>query len=284
MKKTGIMLCCFLLLVSSCFSEKKDEGGSSGKEAAVEVFFEAPASIPSGLIAYINANQAEFISELERLIANDTDNLLILVDKKNLLPADFVPPALVPLSGKGTSYTISRNDLSLRANVEAALEEMAAAARKEGITLLASSTYRSYQYQVQLYNRYVREMGQEAADRESARPGASQHQLGTVVDFGSITPEFIRTRAGRWLDANAARFGWSLSFPDGYEDVTGYLWECWHYRYIGPEATAFQQKWFNNIQQYMLEFIDAWKSFKKIIPETLIPIYTPISLESEMVK
>ena len=110
-----------------------------------------------------------------------------------------------------------------------------------------------------MYNRNVREMGQAAADRESARPGTSQHQLGTVIDFGSITDDFADTKAGKWLAENAASFGWSLSFPQGYEDVTGYRWECWHYRYIGKKAADFQKKWFSDVQQFMLEFIDAWK-------------------------
>ena len=105
----------------------------------------------------------------------------------------------------------------------------------------------------------MRESGEKEAERFSARAGTSQHQLGTVVDFGSISDEFAQTRAGKWMLQNAAKYGWSLSFPKGYESVTGYVWESWHYRYIGTGACAFQQRWFNDIQQYMLEFIDAWK-------------------------
>ena len=80
------------------------------------------------------------------------------------------------------------------------------------------------------------------------------------MDFGSITDEFAQTKQGRWLSANAGTYGWSLSFPDGYEDVTGYRWECWHYRYIGVEAVEFQRKWFSDVQQFMLEFIHAWRT------------------------
>jgi D-alanyl-D-alanine carboxypeptidase len=98
-------------------------------------------------------------------------------------------------------------------------------------------------------------MGQEAADRESARPGCSQHQTGLVVDFGSIDDSFAQTAAGRWMAANAARFGWSLSFPDGYEAVTGYRWESWHYRYVGKEIAAFIDNYFDGIQQYALRFM-----------------------------
>jgi D-alanyl-D-alanine carboxypeptidase len=102
-------------------------------------------------------------------------------------------------------------------------------------------------------------MGQEEADRESARPGHSQHQTGLVVDFGSIDDSFAETRAGRWIAANASRFGWSVSFPQGYEAVTGYRWESWHYRYVGRDLTAFIDAYFGGIQQYALQFIYEWE-------------------------
>jgi D-alanyl-D-alanine carboxypeptidase len=104
-------------------------------------------------------------------------------------------------------------------------------------------------------------MGQEAADRESARPGHSQHQTGLVVDFGSIDDSFAATAAGRWITANASRFGWSLSYPNGYEDVTGYRWESWHYRYVGREIAAFINNYFDGIQQYALRFMYEWELY-----------------------
>jgi D-alanyl-D-alanine carboxypeptidase len=147
----------------------------------------------------------------------------------------------------------------LRRSAAEALEAMAAAARAEGISLIASSTYRSYDYQVEVYARNVREDGQEAADRVSARPGHSQHQTGLVVDFGSIDDSFAETRAGRWILANGSRFGWSLSFPPGYEAITGYQWESWHYRYVGPELASFIDTYFGSIQQYALQFLYEWE-------------------------
>lgn len=207
----------------------------------------------------VNGNAQEFLADLHRVLEADTQDLLVLVDKKHLLPAGYVAPDIVPLQPNDW-YLLNRTDLSLREPVEKALRAMAAAAKKDGITLVASSTYRSYDYQKNLYERNVRQLGKEVADRESAPPGASQHQLGAVVDFGSITDEFAQTREGRWLAENAADYGWSLSFPDGYEDVTGYRWECWHFRYVGVAATQFQKKWFSDVQQFMLEFIHAWKT------------------------
>jgi D-alanyl-D-alanine carboxypeptidase len=199
-----------------------------------------------------------FLADLDAVIAADAGlGLLAFVDKTHAQPG-YVPPDLVTLKSN-VAYLTSRKGLELRSVAEVALRRMGEAARAQGITLLASSTYRSFDYQVTVYARNVRALGQAEADRESARPGTSQHQLGPVVDFGSISPAFADTAAGRFLEQHAAEYGWSLSFPDGYEDVTGYLWECWHWRYIGVEAVRFQAKWFDNIQQFMLEFIDAYR-------------------------
>ena len=103
---------------------------------------------------------------------------------------------------------------------------MAKAALNDGIKLLVSSTYRSYSYQEKLFAKWVAIDGLEEAERESARPGTSQHQLGVAIDFGSITDDFAETYMGKWVYENAAKYGWSLSFPKGYEDITGYRWEC----------------------------------------------------------
>ena len=207
----------------------------------------------------VNGDAQEFLADLQQVLASDTDDLLTLVDKKHYLASDFVPVDIVALK-PNDFYLLNRNDLSLRQPVEQALRKMALAAKNEGINLVVSSTYRSYDYQKNLYERNVRQLGKAVADRESAPPGASQHQLGVAVDFGSITDEFAQTKQGRWLAENAGDYGWSLSFPDGYEDVTGYRWECWHFRYLGIPAVEFQRKWFSDVQQFMLEFIHAWKT------------------------
>ena len=152
--------------------------------------------------------------------------------------------------------------MMLRRKAEAALEEMAAAAKASGITLTVSSAYRSYQYQIGSFQRWTSRLGLKEAERVSARPGRSQHQLGLVVDFGSISNAFAETEAGKWVASNAGRFGFSLSYPRGYEDLTGYSWESWHYRYVGRELAAFIGVWFNGIQQYALRFIHEWETDK----------------------
>jgi D-alanyl-D-alanine carboxypeptidase len=125
------------------------------------------------------------------------------------------------------------------------------------VTLVFSSAYRSYEYQAEVYARHVREMGQAAADRASARPGHSQHQLGTVVDFGSIDNSFAESMAGLWMAANAGRFGFSLSYPKGAEGQTGYDWESWHYRYVGKAAAALEAEYFG-LQHWMMVFLERF--------------------------
>jgi D-alanyl-D-alanine carboxypeptidase len=136
---------------------------------------------------------------------------------------------------------------------------MAAAAKAEGVTITAGSAYRSYDYQTQVYQRIINEMGLEAANRESAPPGHSQHQTGLALDFTPIDDSFAATAAGKWVVANAGRFGWSISFPNGYESVTGYRWESWHYRYVGKDLVSFIDTYFGGIQQYALRFLHEWQ-------------------------
>ena len=217
------------------------------------------AEIPEQLswnILRTAAQGPSFIMDLLVVLQGDP-YLRVLVDKGHALPASYEPQDLVELTGG--SYTVSRRGLLLRESAALALEAMAAAAKADGVTLAASSAYRPYTYQETVYARNVRESGQETADRESARPGHSQHQLGLVVDFGSIDDSFAETKAGRWILANASGFGWSLSFPNGYEAVTGYRWESWHYRYVGRELAYFIDTYFDGIQQYALRFIYAWE-------------------------
>jgi D-alanyl-D-alanine carboxypeptidase len=217
------------------------------------------ADLPPDLAFRLKTAAAEnpaFIMDLMECLNGDPF-LRRLVDKTRPLPPGYEPEDLVDL--EPGSYELGRQGMKLRRAAAEGLEKMAAAARSQGIVLVASSAYRSYDYQVQVYNRIVGELGQEAADRESARPGHSQHQTGLALDFGSIDDSFAQTRVGRWIKENGSRFGWSISFPDGYEAVTGYRWESWHYRYVGEDLAAFIDTWFGGIQQYALQFIHAWE-------------------------
>jgi D-alanyl-D-alanine carboxypeptidase len=240
-----------------------DSPGLPDRDVFIEDFWRwslGEAGLPEETARKVAAAAAEgpaFIMDMLAAVQGDPF-LHLLVDKNHAISENYVPEDLVELGGG--SYRITRQGLMLREAAAAALEEMAVAARAEGVTLIAGSAYRSYEYQAELYARNVRELGQEAADRESARPGCSQHQLGLVVDFSPIDDSFALASAGRWVLGNAGRFGWSLSFPDGYEEATGYRWESWHYRYVGRELAWFIDTYFDGIQQYALQFIHAWEA------------------------
>ena len=219
---------------------------------------ECKAAIPNG-------NPQEFLQDLQAVLQSENDfssedlSPFYLIDKKHTVSSDYVPKNLIPLK-KNELFDIDKNNLSLRPEAYEALKKLAEAALKDGVKLTASSTYRSYEYQKNLFDYWVSVDGLEEAERESARPGTSQHQLGLALDFAPVDDAFDKTPAGKWVYENASKYGWSLSFPQGYEHVTGYRWECWHFRYIGKTAVEFQKKWFSNIQQFMIEFLDLWKS------------------------
>lgn len=216
------------------------------------------------ILAAIIASQPRFEDLITAIIeiVNKDPMLLARVDKKKSLSETWEPADLRLLDTAGVS--IARKGLKLREPALKALQEMDIKARAEGITLLVSSAYRSYQYQKEVFARNVKEMGEAEASRVSARPGNSQHQLGTAIDFGSITNDFAQTKAGIWLAMNAGRFGFSLSYPQSMEQVTGYQWESWHYRYIGTAAVSLQNEFFNGIQHTMMLFLDSFFTTKPL--------------------
>ena len=270
MKKILIVIVCLLSLCSCNEKAALAQTKSVSDVPQVNPEIEKLRNVLSSMSerckeAIPNGNPEEFLADLNKVLdeeknnhRNDELDLLYLIDKKHNVGSDYVPKDLKPVKNNDL-WNVSRNDLSLRPESYAALENLSRAALADGIKLMVSSTYRSYSYQERLFNRYVSLDGLELAERYSARPGTSQHQLGCAVDFGSITDDWGDTRMGKWVYNHAAEYGWSLSFPRNYEDVTGYMWECWHFRYIGVEACRFQKKWFSDVQQFMLEFVAAWK-------------------------
>ena len=116
-----------------------------------------------------------------------------------------------------------------------AFYEMQSAASLDGISLFVASGFRSYEYQVDLYNTYVKRDGKEAADTYSARPGYSEHQTGLAADINAADSSFEDTPEAIWLDKNCYKYGFVIRFPKGKEAYTGYTYEPWHLRYVGKD-------------------------------------------------
>lgn len=182
------------------------------------------------------------------------DDPLVPIDKVYTLAPDCVPPDLVPLPA---AYTNGGAHF-LRREAAEALIRMLDAARAEGYPLFVVSAYRSYEQQVETFRYWVSQLGEAEARRTSAEPGHSEHQLGTTVDLsspsleGGLDERFGETPEGRWLQANAWRYGFALSYPPDREAVTGYAYEPWHWRYLGPDVAA---RWFasgRTVREFLL--------------------------------
>ncbi len=116
-----------------------------------------------------------------------------------------------------------------------ALNDMFAAAKKDGLKLFICSGYRTYAYQKSLYNRYVDRDGKEKADTYSARPGHSEHQTGLAFDLNKVDDSFDGTPEAIWIAEHAHEYGFIVRYPKGKQEITGYKYEPWHVRYIGVE-------------------------------------------------
>ena len=201
------------------------------------------------------AAPSDFLERLAKVIEQEREwpYLSRLVDKQHALSADYAPEDLVALETY-KELNLVRDGLMLRSLVLPDLLRMHQAAFAAGAGLQITSTYRSFAYQKQLFIRYAERDGEEAANRYSARPGQSQHQLGLTLDFFPVGVAFAKTAAGKWLLTNALDYGFSLSYPEGQEAFTGYTYEPWHYRYVGSEIAALIADYFSGSQQAFFLF------------------------------
>lgn len=167
---------------------------------------------------------------------DDPESLWVVVNKlRPLQPADYEAADLVNVPVQQVNGSVLRREAS---EATVALFEAAGA---EGLQLASQSAYRSYSTQVRVYNGWVDQLGQKAADLTSARPGHSEHQTGLAIDIAAVPANcsldqcFGDTPHGRWLAQNAWRFGFVLRYPEGATPITGYEYEPWHFRYVGTD-------------------------------------------------
>ena len=170
----------------------------------------------------------------------DPTSIWVVSNKlRPLQPESFVPADLVQ------APVPHQNPPTLRSAASEALVALFAAAKSQGAgTLQLQSAYRSYAVQVRVYTGYVASLGTVAADAQSARPGYSEHQTGLAVDISAspanctLAACFGATPQGKWLAANSWRFGYILRYPGDKTAVTGYVYEPWHFRYVGVELAT----------------------------------------------
>lgn len=184
-----------------------------------------------------SSEQSTEIEEIIEKVDNESyDSLYVIINKKHHLPEDFVPEDLVEVE-----IPKNKDSITMRKEAAIALKEMADAAKEDGINLMAVSGFRSYNYQQTLFNNYVNRDGEEAANRYSAKPGESEHQTGWAMDLATtdegcvLSTCFEDTNGGKWLYENAYKYGFILRYPEGKEEITGYIYEPWHFRYLGKD-------------------------------------------------
>lgn len=166
-------------------------------------------------------------------VVKNPSRIDVLINKYYHFPDGYEPDDLVVLPSE-----YARGGMKLRKEAKEALDKLVESAKKDNMDIYVQSSYRSYDYQVKLYNNYQAKDGKEAADKYSARPGYSEHQTGLSIDIGTKKVSFNNfenTEEYNWMQANAYRYGFILRFPKNKEAITGYIYESWHYRYVGKK-------------------------------------------------
>lgn len=162
---------------------------------------------------------------------DNQDDLAVLVNKYHKLSNDYVPSDLEKINSK---YQWLGRSNELRKDAREAFEKMCEAATKDNIYIYAGSGYRSYQTQLYLYNTYVKRDGFKAAETYSARASYSEHQTGLAMDIANKSGFISKNdKEYNWLVKNSYKYGFILRYPEDKENITGYMYEEWHYRYLG---------------------------------------------------
>lgn len=188
------------------------------------------------VVTYVNANLDKEYYSSDNLISNeDASKIDVLVNKYHKLDENYEPSDLTIIDSKYASGT-----QKLRKEAQIKFEEMASDMAKENLKIYAGSTYRSYTYQKGLYDRYVKKDGFAAAETYSARSGYSEHQLGLAVDIVNGKWDYLseNDKEYDYLVKNSYKYGFILRYPRGSEYVTGYMFEDWHFRYLGIELAT----------------------------------------------
>lgn len=188
-----------------------------------------------------NKKDNEAVKNDEKILVEDTDDILVVVNKKRYVNSEYKPNDLIVPNVK-FSFSGEHEKKYMRQEAATALEELFDQAKEEGIHLFAISGYRSYSTQKRVFNGFVDQYGEEKANEFSARPGESEHHTGLAMDVSSQSAEFRLLEAfgdmpeGKWLKENAHKFGFIIRYLKDKTDITGYTYEPWHIRYVGKEV------------------------------------------------
>lgn len=190
----------------------------------------------------------------DAVIAENTDNRLVLVNKTHKLAENYEPENLVQIYAHYTNNP--KREFYMNEEAYCKYVDMYDAAARENLYLKIVSAYRTETYQKNLYNSYVNNYGTQYAENYSARPGHSEHQTGLAVDINSLYTSFANSPEYKWLKDNAHKFGFIERYKKGCEHITGYAYEPWHYRYVGVDAAQIMYEKNITFEEYYSEYLN----------------------------
>ena len=198
------------------------------------------------------------------MVETTPDSYLVLVNRDYALPKDYIPSDLVTVDIPFI-YEDSDNmeKTQLRSTAAAAIVNLAADAKEEGLDLYGVSGFRSYERQAVIYDEKVAKSGEKEADKYSARPGYSEHQTGLAIDVSTgcigyrLLETFANTNEGKWLAENAHNYGFVIRYPEDKTEITGYAYEPWHLRYVGIELAGYLAKNHLTLEEYYGQKVSA---------------------------
>lgn len=172
-----------------------------------------------------------------KYIVTNPESTLVLVNKQRYLPSDYTPP----LQSFPQGYAVNAQQKARPEVVDAYVKMQNQLKSETGLTMYVTSSYRTFDYQQKLFERYAQKDGVKAAERYSARPGTSEHHTGLALDLETVSGNMTRfgeTPQGQWVAENCYKFGFIIRYKKEWEPITGYMAEPWHIRYLGVEEAT----------------------------------------------
>ncbi len=190
----------------------------------------------SEIVSLVNVNRdKDYYENME-----ETDTSIgfgFLVNKYHALNESYEVSDLTTIS---KTYSYGDNQ-KLNKEAYEAFKNLADAAKEEGHTILIVSSYRSHQRQDEVWKDYKASFGIKKADNYAARAGSSEHETGIaidVADYNDKNDKFDETESYKWMLENSYKYGYILRYPKNKENITGYAYEAWHYRYLGVDLAT----------------------------------------------
>ena len=221
------------------------------KEEYIKYQQETSLSIRQSIINVNIGLNRPFYTQTREITNPDT--ITVLVNKYHYLPNDYVPSDMVE------TLEYAKTKLLLQKEAYDNFLLMAKDIEKEDMHIRIVSAYRSFAYQKNLYNNYLKHDSIEMVDSYSARPGYSEHQTGLAIDIDNIQIDYNKfhlTNEFSWIRENAHKYGFILRYPFNKEKITGYKYEPWHLRYVGIDIATYIYQNDITYDEYYYEFLD----------------------------